>query len=171
MPEVVDFLAVKAVIQDHDCCHKNYYFYRDTLGTAEWQALPWDVDLSFGHVWNSTNSYWNDQIITANGQSSGGVGLFLGNNNVIFAQMFNTPAIRQMYLRRVRTLLNQMLGASPAPAVAAFYEQRVAGHVAELRADVALDVAKWGTWLHSAGGAQASIGTAGIEVFDTNIVT
>ena len=29
---------------DTDCCHKNYYFYRDTGRSDEWQMWPWDVD-------------------------------------------------------------------------------------------------------------------------------
>src|SRR5436190_2185823 len=46
--EVVDFLAAKIIHGDVDCCHKNYYFYRDTGLSDEWQMFAWDVDLSFG---------------------------------------------------------------------------------------------------------------------------
>ena len=47
VPEIIDFLAAKIITADTDCCHKNYYLYRDSDGTGEWQAMPWDVDLSF----------------------------------------------------------------------------------------------------------------------------
>ena len=40
--------TILTITGDTDCCHKNYYVYRDTEGTGEWQGLPWDVDLSFG---------------------------------------------------------------------------------------------------------------------------
>ncbi len=30
IPQVVNFLAARVLTGDTDCCHKNYYFYRDT---------------------------------------------------------------------------------------------------------------------------------------------
>src|SRR4030042_5652952 len=58
--QVVNFLAARVITGDIDCCHKNYYLYRDTSGSNEWQMWPWDVDLSFGRVWNSSETYWNE---------------------------------------------------------------------------------------------------------------
>ena len=34
--ETINFLVVRALTGDVDCCHKNYYIYRDTEGTGEW---------------------------------------------------------------------------------------------------------------------------------------
>jgi hypothetical protein len=145
VPVILNFLATKVVISDHDCCHKNYYFYRDSNRSGEWYALPWDVDLSFGHVWNSVNNYFDDSIIT-------NTALFIGNNNVIFAQMFNNPQMRQMYLRRVRTLMDTMIGTNSGPDVASFFRERIDAHMAELQTDATADLIKWGTWNHNAGG-------------------
>ncbi|NQV35359.1 MAG: CotH kinase family protein, partial [Phycisphaeraceae bacterium] len=44
--QVVNFLAILTLTADTDCCHKNYYFNRDTGVTDLWQMWPWDVDLS-----------------------------------------------------------------------------------------------------------------------------
>ena len=52
IPAMVNFLAAMIITGGNDCCHKNYYAYRDTEGTGEWQYLPWDVDLTFGRNWN-----------------------------------------------------------------------------------------------------------------------
>ncbi len=50
--EMVNFLAAKIITADTDCCHKNYYLYRDSRRhAANGSAMPWDVDLSFGRVW------------------------------------------------------------------------------------------------------------------------
>lgn len=144
VPEILNFLATKVILSDHDCCHKNYYFYRDSNRSGEWYALPWDVDLSFGHVWNASNNYFDDSIIT-------NTSLFIGNNNVIFAQMFNNPQMRQMYLRRVRTLMDTMLGTNAGPDVAKFFRERIDAHMAELQTDATADLIKWGTWNHNAG--------------------
>jgi len=140
--QVVNFLAVRAITGDVDCCHKNYYFYRDTGVTNEWQMWPWDVDLSFGRVWNSSETYWNEDLVTT-------TGLFVGRNNRLPDAIFNTAETRQMYLRRVRTLMDEFLMAPGAPAEALYFEPRIDILAAMIAPDAALDAAKWGS--HSWG--------------------
>ena len=162
--EVVDFLAARTLTGDIDCCHKNYYFYRDTGRSNEWQMWPWDVDLSFGRVWSSGLTYW-DQTLHAD------TPLFVGGNNRLPFDIFNTPEMRQMYLRRFRTLIDELLESSPmatqpnssptptlrpqgvapeAPVVAAtanagqqLYEPRIDELAAQIAPDAAWDNAKW----------------------------
>lgn len=142
VPEVVNSLAARAITGDTDCCHKNYYLYRDTQGSREWSLLPWDVDLSFGRVWtcNDPCLAYFDQTIYTN------TGLYVGQNNRILGTVLNTPATRQMYLRRVRTLMDTLTQAPGVPAA----EDRWRRRTLELRdwiaPDAALDLAKWGTW-------------------------
>ena len=102
LPEMTSYLVAQTLTGNTDCCHKNYYLYRDTEGTGEWQVLPWDVDLSFGRVWSGTPTYWDDVLYT-------NTPLFVGNNNTLMAAYFATPELRQMYLRRVRTLMEKLL--------------------------------------------------------------
>jgi hypothetical protein len=168
--QVVNFLAARVLTGDVDCCHKNYYFYRDTNRSGEWQMWPWDVDLSFGRVWTSSMTYW-DQTLNFN------TSLFTGNNNRMPQVIFNTPEMRQMYLRRLRTLMDELLrstptyvppaptptpGPTPRPrglaaevpidAAAAepnvpkdpgHYEPRIDELAAQIAPDAALDAAKW----------------------------
>jgi hypothetical protein len=166
--QVVNFLAARAATGDTDCCHKNYYFYRDTGRSGEWQMWPWDVDLSFGRRWTSEKTYW-DQTLIAN------TPLFIGNNNTMPRDIFEIPETRQMYLRRVRTLMDELLkpgpttvvvpptpgpsrrppggatevppaapGAEPnVPKEAQHYEPRINELAALLAPDAALDTAKW----------------------------
>lgn len=142
LPEIVNFLAARAITADTDCCHKNYYLYRDTRGSGEWLAFPWDVDLSFGRVWTCNNpclAYYDETIYT-------NTGLFVGENNTVLAPVLSTPATRAMYLRRVRTLAERL---TQAPNIAASNDQWLARST-ELRdrigPDAARDLAKWGTW-------------------------
>jgi hypothetical protein len=76
----VNYLAGFMVTSNHDCCHKNYYFYRDSDGTGEWSILPWDVDLSFGHQWTSSENYFNDRM-------EFDTRLFTGDNNDLISDV------------------------------------------------------------------------------------
>src|SRR2546422_428398 len=99
IPEVVDYLAAMIITGDVDCCHKNYYFYRDTEGTGEWQMFPWDLDLSFGRVWSTPLTYW-DELVHPD------TGLYVGGGNSLPNVIFGRPELKQMYLRRLRTLMD-----------------------------------------------------------------
>ena len=134
--QVVNFLAARALTGDTDCCHKNYYFYRDTGGSDEWQMWPWDVDLSFGRRWISSLTYWDQRLIAD-------TPLFIGNNNRMPQAIFETPEMRQMYLRRVRTLMDELLMPPGTPAEALHYEPRIDELAAQIGPDAALDNAKW----------------------------
>ena len=136
--QVVNFLAVRIITGDVDCCHKNYYLYRDTGVSNEWQMWPWDVDLSFGRVWNSTETYWNENLLP-------NTRLFVGSGNRLPDAIFNTPETRQMYLRRIRTLMDEFLMAPDTPEDELYYEPRIDFLAALLAPDAALDAEKWGS--------------------------
>ena len=136
--QVVNFLAARAITGDTDCCHKNYYLYRDTGVTNEWQMWPWDVDLSFGRVWNSSETYWNENLLP-------NTRLFVGSGNRLPNAIFNTPQTRQMYLRRVRTLMEELLKAPGTPAEELYYEPRIDILATLIAPDAALDAEKWGS--------------------------
>jgi len=134
--QVVNFLAARAITGDTDCCHKNYYFYRDTGLSNEWQMWPWDVDLSFGRVWNSSQTYWNHELIPD-------TRLFVGSGNRLPDAIFNSSETKQMYLRRVRTLMDELLKAPNTPEEELYYEPRIDMWASLLYEDAALDAAKW----------------------------
>jgi hypothetical protein len=142
VPGVINFLAARALTGDTDCCHKNYYFYRDSNRSREWTAFPWDVDLSFGRVWTCNSpclAYYDETIYT-------NTGLFVGDGNTVFSVVLNSPTTRQMYLRRLRSLADQLTqppGTAPAEDL---WLQRTT-QLRDLLAPAAnLDLAKWGTW-------------------------
>jgi hypothetical protein len=139
IPAMVNYLAAMIITGGVDCCHKNYYAYRDTIGTGEWQYLPWDVDLTFGRNWNSGKTYFDDTMFANNP-------LFVGDNNTLIAALFGTPAIRQMYLRRVRSLMDQLLQSTNTPPEELRYERRINELAGLIAPDAALDFAKWPTW-------------------------
>ena len=104
--ELVNYLAVQNVTGNSDFGHKNMYLYRDTEGTGLWYILPWDVDLSHGHRWNGNLSspYFDNALITNSP-------LYAGWNDIIQRLMVQDSRFNEMYLRRVRTLMDQFYGA------------------------------------------------------------
>lgn len=163
VPSLVNYLATNVLVLNNDFGHKNYYMYRDTNGTREWSVLPWDQDLSLGHTWTGTfngitQAYFNDDI---HSQAGLVIGASTGNRlmNLIMNSSPATvaPEMAQMFLRRLRTLMDKQLisaGATDGPM-----EQRInqlldlmdppgAGYTT----DADLDLQTWGYWLDGGGG-------------------
>lgn len=136
--QVVNFLAARTLTGDTDCCHKNYYLYRDTGRTDLWEMWPWDVDLSFGRRWISSLTYWDQRLIAD-------TPLFIGSGNRLPQAIFDTPEMRQMYLRRLRTLMDELLKPPGTRQRELHYEPRIDELAAMLAPDAALDAAKWGS--------------------------
>ena len=142
VPEVIDFLAAKIITADVDCCFKNYYLYRDSDGTGEWQGMPWDVDLSFGRVWTCGTpcyEYFDETIYTNQG-------ITVGYGNTVFTPIYDTPATRQMFLRRLRTLMDELFQPPGTPVTNDFYRLKTLALRDQIAPDAALDLARWGTW-------------------------
>ncbi len=142
VPEVVDFLTARALTGDTDCCHKNYYLYHDNDGTGEWMGMPWDVDLSFGRVWTCNSpcyGYYDETIYT-------NTGVGVGYGNTVFQPIIDTPATRQMYFRRLRSLMDQLVQPPGTSATNDLLLLRTLALRDQIAPDAALDLAKWGTW-------------------------
>jgi hypothetical protein len=138
-PSMIAFLAAKGINSDHDCCHKNFYLYRDSDRSAEWHALPWDIDLSLGHVWTSTNGNYFDDTTYTN------VPPYIGQNNAVFGVIYNDATLRTMWARRVRTLMDELLQAPGTPTNSSILYNLFNSHVALVTNDAVLDFNKWVT--------------------------
>lgn len=57
------YTAFMTVIQNHDHVRKNYYLYRDVRSEeGRWLVLPWDLDITFGHLWTEENDILDEQM-------------------------------------------------------------------------------------------------------------
>lgn len=151
VPEAINYVAATCIMHDNDHVGKNYYLYRNTDGTGEWSILPWDKDLTFGRnyvpwdggvladvIWAATDPYSHPFFGDASHPKVDGPW-----NRVIDA-ILREPTIRAMYLRRLRTLMDDQLQAPGTPAAALKFEARIDALYAKMAADVLLDRAKWG---------------------------
>src|SRR5262249_19716308 len=160
--EAVNFFATIEVVQNEDCCgYKNYYLYRDTGGSGEWQIIPWDLDLTFGRtftpwcgspinscagqpfVWGGyydTNSYatnfWFTELRTRPDGYS-----FIGAFQPIFEALWGMPDTQLMFLRRWSRVQEDFLNTTNTHPLALRLDRRVDELTAQLAPDAALDLA------------------------------
>jgi hypothetical protein len=145
IPASISLLAGHVLNNDEDCCHKNYYLYRDTEGTGEWMMTPWDVDLSFGHTWTDDANHYNyyDPRIYATNCYSSSTSLGIGGGNNFAQALFNIPWVYQMYLRRVRTITDEQFQPPETHPYLLHYEGKANALAAQIAPDAALDFTKW----------------------------
>ena len=160
IPAIINYLAVSTVIHDWDIVIKNYYLYRDTRGTGEWQYLPWDKDLTFGALAeNDLNSHplhgtqAHPLVYVESGTQRW---------NHLTDALLTTPEIRAMYLRRLRSVMDQLLQEATTPYDARYFETRIDELAGQLAGDAALDAEFWSS-PQPFGAAINELKTAGID--------
>lgn len=144
VPGMVNFMATIAITQNIDASDKNHFLHRDTEGTREWRMLPWDQDLTFGpNGLNTDTIVFNAQNITAPAAASHP---FIGARpyllqgakfNRFLEAIVKVPRTREMLLRRIRTLSDDVLATG-------YFQRRIDQLVPIISPDVTLDKARWG---------------------------
>ncbi len=149
LPAMLSYHAASVLIHNNDQVAKNYFLYRDTKGTGRWSMQAWDMDLTFGRSYQGT--VLNDEIfaevdgVAGRPNVSPSHPLFGDSEHQKWDYLWNRltdalleePEIRQMYYRRLRTLLDELL-------VEGRYEARI-DELAALVADEAeADRQLWG---------------------------
>ncbi|QJE96482.1 lamin tail domain-containing protein [Luteolibacter luteus] len=143
----VNYLVVRQFNSDSDHGHKNFYLYRDTNRTGQWRPIVWDVDLSHGHNWIGTYGYFDDTLVSNNPLNAH------SNSDRFYNIILESPEMRQMWVRRMRTLMDQYL--QPPGTANGFLETRMREIAASVDpapaasswTDGDLDASKWG--IHS----------------------
>lgn len=115
LESVINHWAVQTLVHNNDQVAKNYYLYRDTNGTGKWRFVPWDMDLTWGRNFGAGGGVLSDGIWADDDRMSHP---FFGDaehgkidnlwNRLTNAIMKDDTA-REMYLRRLRTLMDQEL--------------------------------------------------------------
>ena len=145
IPEVVNFLAVGKVIQAYDLRHNNFRVYHDFHEKDEWSILPWDLDLTFGHVWAGTNTfgnndYWRDETWYGRGASSP----YWDWSNALYGLIYDLPSLSNMFARRLRTLMDEFLQPTNIPVLQLKFETEIFKIKNIIKPFADADRAKWG---------------------------
>ena len=161
LPMMVNLAATFSVIRATDLHRKNWYFYRDSGRSDEWAMLPWDLDLSHGRRWNSTDKYFDSKILTT------GV-IEHGTAVDLLDIIWDRPDVRSMIHRRIRTLSDEFLDSEDTPYGQRYYERRLDEMLATIDppsinpSDAQLDFEKWGSWIDEGEGTSDNNGTTTI---------
>jgi hypothetical protein len=152
LPAQVNYLAAMALIHNNDHMAKNYFLYRDTEGTGRWTMLPWDLDLTFGRMYQGSvlnDEIWADtDVVPGRPDVSPSHPLF-GDalhqkwdffwNRCIDA-LHGESAVRAMFHRRLRTLADALLQPP-------YFEDRIATLAPLIAPESALDrLQPWGEY-------------------------
>lgn len=171
IPACVNLVAANSVIRNIDMHGKNWYAYRDTGRSGEWSILPWDLDLSFGRVWNEANTYF-DNALYFDG--------YVVNSTAIrlIERLFANPKTRPMIFRRIRTLSDRFLQPPPVAGASAgeLYLERRLDEISALidppgivPSDARLDFEKWGSWLQGGTVVKSTNTSAAVETMAEGI--
>ncbi len=132
LDEVLIYWAAMAVMQNHDMIRKNYYLYRQVDDSdRRWRLLPWDLDLTFGHLWSEQNDVLEEAIVF-NGPIDAGRNIGHPFYNHLFDRLMKLPPSRARY----RELLRDLVQAALAPGV---MEPRLQTVACTISADVMAD--------------------------------
>lgn len=149
LPTTVNYLAATVLFHDNDHVGKNYYLYRDSDKSNEWAMLPWDKDLTFGRNYTTTGGVLNDTIWADNDNMSHPL---FGDQahpktdgpwNKVIDALYRVPRVKEMFLRRLRTLMDSQLQAPGTDPLTLKYENRIEQLKTYLGPDLAIDHAAW----------------------------
>lgn len=122
IPNLINFVAVRAINMDSDDVRKNMYMYRDSRGTREWFILPWDKDWTYG-IEGDGGTFLHHPFFGDQAHAKQNANQY----SILWTVLFNDPPTQEMYLRRLRTLMDQYLQPPGTPVADGWFERRVDG--------------------------------------------
>ena len=126
VPNIINYAVAARWAHENDDIWANMTIHRDTFGTKEWRIIPFDLNLSWGAIYaegtadlytgiQSTNDthkghplYGSSQALALSGPG--------GGYNRIYDAIFQVPQTREMYLRRLRTLMDTYVKPPGTPS-------------------------------------------------------
>lgn len=141
LPRWLDYLAVMAVIQNHDHVKKNFHISRQrgADGRERWEIYPWDLDLSFGCLWDDVHQdTLCDSLLIEEDPERGIIPdgypasyPFEPYANVWIHLVLRDPALHRHFALRICELLGSGLWTERLPAYINAWEEALAGAVQE----------------------------------------
>jgi hypothetical protein len=154
IPQVINYLAGARWCAENDDVWANMSIYRDTYGDQLWRIIPFDMNASWGQRYGGITPldatvdsckshplYGGSTIIACDG----------GTYNRIYDVVIALPELRQMLLRRQRTVLDRWVMEPGVAPESRLLESHIRHMTNLIWTEAFLDRAKWGysTWTAS----------------------
>lgn len=161
IPAWINYLAMARITQECDDIWANICLYWDKNGNDVWMPLAYDHNLSFGQFYHNDDPSWNHKGLRTTDDTfkshpfysgwkirahKGGTleGAPAGSGNYAVEALWQNPEFRQMYLRRLRSLMDEHLKAPGTTQDETPFWDYVKLFKEVTAADAVLDRAKWG---------------------------
>lgn len=155
LPEFYSTLATYTITKHYDSATHNYYVYRDSDGDGLWRLVPWDID----EIWDRLQEPVFGRYFSGHpfiGSSS--VPSWSTNHwNRLIDAVVDSPLTRELYLRRLRTLMDQILQPPGTPVANRVLDNRVDALVATLSTEANTTIDTWGLQAGSSWGSFTSL--------------
>ena len=151
VPEVINHLAGTRWCAENDDVWANMSMYRDTFGDQLWRNIPFDMNASWGQRYGGSDPldvttdsckshplFGGSTIIACDGPGAP------DNFNRLYDVIIAVPETRQMYLRRMRSIIDQIVQPPGTPANALILENHIKSMTNLISAEASLDRAFWG---------------------------
>ena len=136
VPAVINYLAATVISSDYDHETHNYFMYRDNERTGRWQVIPWDRNIAYittssdptSHPFLGSSEYVHPSWANLEGKSN-------EQWSRLTDAIYDNPVTREMYLRRLRTLMDELLQPPGTPLAERKLETRLDELAALLQPD------------------------------------
>ena len=134
--QLVNEMASQTIATNHDRLIKNYYMYREPE-TLQWHRFPWDMDQPFAVGQKLRGDPWANVLFgdTQHVQEPGNANWL----NYLLDAILDNPVSRQMYVRRLRTLMDEYHDSSTG-----YFEGMVNRYYDLIQEEAHRDNAIWG---------------------------
>ncbi|HEX5219577.1 MAG TPA: lamin tail domain-containing protein [Verrucomicrobiae bacterium] len=151
LPQVISYMVAARFVHENDDVWANMSIYHDNDGDDLWRIIPFDMNLSWGAAFMDSAEYSGIQATNDNLKSfplygssqaipsSGG-----GNWNRLYDVIFSVPQTREMFLRRMRTVLDEYVKAPGTVTSNTPVYQKVVAWRNLIATDASFDRAWWG---------------------------
>jgi hypothetical protein len=157
IPQVINYLVTARWGHENDDVWANMSLYHDNDGDNLWRTIPFDMNLSWGAIFyeggtpsviegvQSTNDIHKAHPLYGSSAATALSGPGAPNNfNRVYDAFFQIPQTREMFLRRMRSMMDALVLPPGTPAGASPIEKRVLELREIMFEDANRDRAFWG---------------------------
>jgi hypothetical protein len=155
IPQVINYMVAARWVHENDDVWANMSLYHDNDGDRLWRIVPFDMNLSWGAIFyeggapcrpyvegvQATNDVHKAHPFYGSSQA---LPCGSGNWNRLYDVIFQTPETREMFLRRMRTVLDNYVLPIGAPVHTSPIEKKIVAWRDLIHEEADADRARWG---------------------------